>query len=177
MSLFGGSSSSSSTTNLTQVDNTALGANAQDQAQSIILRGDYSKVEVLDAGAITGALGFAERNASAYNDATREIVAGYGRTTENLASQAIGTSENLASQAIGTSEWLSGKVIDTVEGANQLVTRNIADLARSNASDLRSFAEYQSQSESGRLAQLIQWGIVAAVAIFALQTFRKRAHA
>ena len=158
MGLFSGGNSSSSTQNVYNTDNTSLGAQASaDNARAITLRGDNNNIEMLDDGAINSAFGFAERNASAYVDATADIVEGYGGVV-----QAYGnTSERLAGQVIGTSERLAGQVIDAAEGANQ----QIAGLAQANANDLRSFAQYQSQSESGRLAQLVQWGILAAAVV------------
>ena len=120
MGLFSSSKSSSNTTNLTTVDNSAMGAEARDNGQAIVLRGNDSSVEVLDAGAIAKAFDFAQQ-------------------------------VNLS--------------MDTAAG-------RVAQLATQNASDLRSFAEYQSQNESGRLGSLLQWGMVAGVVVFGVKYWR-----
>lgn len=125
------SSSSSSTTNVYNTDNSALGIEANDSAQAIAVRGEGNSVEVLDGGAINSAFGFAERNASAYADATQQIIDRYG-------------------------------------GA-------VSQLTQQNAADLRSFAQTQSQSESGRLAELVKFGMIALAAVFVVKTFKSRA--
>lgn len=132
------SSSSSSTTTTYNTDNSALGADASgENARALVVRGDSNSIELLDQGAIESAFGFAERNASAYADATLKIIEQYGGVTK------------------ATSQAVSG-------------------LAQQNAADLRSFAIQQSQSESGRLADLVKVGILAVAVVMGARMFAPR---
>lgn len=162
---FGGSDSSSSqsTSNTYNTDNSSLAASSTGSAPAIVTRGNIGNVEVMDAGAINAAFGFAERNASAYADATKAIVSGYGSALQTFGTQ----NANLAQMAISANQ-------DTMSKVNS----EISSLAQQDASALASFAQFQSQSESGRLAQLIQWGIVAVAAVLIVKQFSaRRAHA
>lgn len=167
MSFFGGdSSSSSSTTNVYNTDNSNLAIQGGG-GPAIGIRGNNNNVEMLDAGAINSALGFAERNSSAYADNTKKVIDAYGAVVNQYGA----TAQGLTSQYGVLSTNLAQAVIDANQITAQKTNQEVATLAQQNASDLATFAQFQSQSESGRLAQLIQWGMVAAVAIFALKAF------
>lgn len=166
--IFGGgedSSSTSTTQNTTNVTNKNIGA-----SEGSVVAMEGGNIELLDAGAINSAFGFADRNASAYADATRQIVAGYGSSLQQFGA----STERLASSFMSGTESLVKDVIGVTERSTQNAMVRVADLAQENAADLRTFAIQQSQSESGRLADLVKVGIVAIAVVMGARLFASK---
>jgi hypothetical protein len=151
MGLFSGNKTQQTTsvTNLTDASN--IGLQLSDDASSVVLRGDNSSVEVIDAGAVNAAFGFAERTAGAYADATRDVV---------------GANSDLASRFIDTSADLARRFSELTRDVTSEASARVAGLASENASDLRSFAAAQNQSEESRVFDLVKMAIIAGGAVY-----------
>lgn len=161
--------SKSTTVQQTAVTNFTDASNVGTQVgdgSAIVLRGDNSSIELIDAGAINSAFGFAERNASSYADAASQLLSSAERV--NLESQ-----NNVYALARDNASGLMSFAEDVLSLSREAQS-NVASLARENASDLRTFAQFQTASDSSRIVDLVKLGVGALATVFVVRAWLAR---
>jgi len=127
--LFSGGNSSSSTTNVTNVDNTTLGADAG----SIAARDSH--IEILDAGVIGRAFGFAEKNTEYLNRSTEEVL-GFAADSRDTAYQFSESAKNDAYDFARESQAVSAANVESIATKNAIIAGNVT------TSDAKSAMQY-----------------------------------